>query len=70
MFIQHEYRRVVHLRKMTNGTVNYKLRLEGQNRPFEIDILAGGVSLNEQADGLIQGEIRVEAIELQFVIRS
>jgi hypothetical protein len=70
MFIRHEYRRTVHLKKMTNGIVKYKLRLEGQNRPFDIDILAGGVSLNQQADGLIQGEIKVEAIELEFVIRS
>jgi len=70
MFIRHEYRRTVQLKKMTNGIVKYKLRLEGQNRPFDIDILAGGVSLNQQADGLIQGEIKVEAIELQFVIKS
>lgn len=46
MFIRNEYRRNVQLKKMTNGIVKYKLRLEGQNRPFDIDILAGGVSLN------------------------
>lgn len=35
---------------MTNGMVKYKLRLEGQNRPFEIDLKAGGLSLNAQPD--------------------
>jgi hypothetical protein len=55
---------------MTNGIVKYKLRLEGQNRPFEIDIKAGGVSLNEQPNGVIQGEIAVESIDLEFVIKS
>jgi hypothetical protein len=38
---------------MTNGVVKYKLRLEGQNRAFDIDIKAGGVSLNAQPDGVI-----------------
>jgi len=55
---------------MTNGVVKYKLRLEGQNRPFEIDIKAGGVSLNEQANGVISGEIAVESIDLEFIIKS
>lgn len=70
MFIRHEYRRTVHLKKMTNGIVKYRLRLEGQNRPFDINILAGGVSLNEQEDDMIQGEIAVDAIDLEFVIKS
>ena len=47
VFIRHEYRRSVQLRKLTNGIVKYKLRLEGQNRPFDVNILAGGVSLND-----------------------
>jgi len=69
-FINHEYRRTVQLKKMTNGIVKYKLRLEGMNRDFQIDIKAGGVSLNDQPNGVIQGEIAVESIDLEFVIKS
>jgi hypothetical protein len=45
-FIRYEYRKNVKLCKLTNGVVKYKLRLEGKNRPFEIDLVADGVSLN------------------------
>lgn len=69
-FIRHEYRRTVQLRKLTNGIVKYKLRLEGQNRPFDIDIKAGGVSLNDQENGIISGEIHDDTIELEFIIKS
>jgi hypothetical protein len=54
VFINHEYRRIVRLKKMADGVVKYKLRLEGQNRPFDIDIVADGVSLN-QSNGLVEG---------------
>jgi hypothetical protein len=70
IFIRHEYRRSVQLRKLTNGIVKYKLRLEGQNRLFDVNILAGGVSLNDQENGIISGEIHDDNIELEFVIRS
>lgn len=69
-FIRHEYRRTVQLRKMTNGVVKYKLRLEGQNRPFDIDIKAAGESLNAQPNGVISGEISVDSIDLEFIIKS
>lgn len=69
-FINHEYRRNVQLKKMTNGVVKYKLRLEGQNRAFDIDIKAAGVSLNAQPNGVIQGEISVDSIDIEFIIKS
>jgi hypothetical protein len=46
------------------------LHLEGQNREFEIDIIADGQSLSQSADGYIEGKIDTDAIELEFKIRS
>lgn len=47
-FIDHEYRKKIELRKPTEGVVKYKLRLEGQNREFDIDVIADGMSLANQ----------------------
>jgi hypothetical protein len=69
VFINHEYRRIVRLKKMADGVVKYKLRLEGQNRPFDIDIVADGVSLN-QSNGLVEGQIKGDSIDLEYVIKS
>ena len=69
-FIRNEYKKIVSLRKITNGIVKYKLQLEGQNRPFDIDIKAGGVSLNAQENGIIKGEIAVDSIDLEFILKS
>lgn len=46
-FIEYEYTKTVKLCKPTDGVVNYKLRLEGQNREFDIDIIVEGRSLQE-----------------------
>lgn len=44
-FINYDYTRMVQLKKLTQGTVNYKIRMEGQNRNFFVDLIADGKSL-------------------------
>lgn len=63
-FINYEYSQIVKLSKPTEGTVHYKIRLEGQNRPFDIDLIADGKSLKNL--GCIEGEIAVPAIDMEF----
>jgi len=38
--------------------MKYKIRLEGQNRPFQIDLEIEGKKLSEQINGVIEGELR------------
>lgn len=57
-YINHEYSEVVKLRKMSEGKVMYKLRMEGKNKPsFDVDIQTQGKSMQYSEGGVINGVI-------------
>jgi len=44
------------------------LRLEGQNRNFKIDLEVDGIKLSDQENGVIEGELKVEEISIEYTI--
>lgn len=69
-FVHKEYNRTVSLKKITQGIVKYKLRLEGQNRDFKIDLEVDGIKLSDLPNGVIEGALKSDEISLQYSIQS
>lgn len=71
LFINHQYTQTVRLRKDYEGTVHYKLRMEGKSDDsFNVDVRAQGYSLSGNGGHIESTLVTEKEIELEVVVSS